>query len=308
MKLAMLTATCFLALPGCAALNPITSKPQANDDAQKLWVSSCSDWDDWDKSGPAFQIYANTYYVGTCGIAAILIAGDEGHVLIDGGTEGGAAIIADNIASLGYQLSDVKILLHSHEHFDHVAGLAKLQSLSGASLLSSTAAKPVISTGESISSDPQHGMHAPFPPANVTGIVKDGDDVQLGNISLKAIATPGHTEGALSWQWKSCDSELCEHIVYADSLSPIGRDDYKFSDHPNYLENYKIGLRNLRQLDCTLIVTPHPSASNMRSRLQNRQLSSNEGCKNYANQVLERLQNRIKKEQAAPQTSRVFKH
>jgi len=298
MKLGLLTTICLLALSACSV--PATDFPEASlkRDAQKLWTTTCSDWDEWDKFGPAFQIHANTYYVGTCGIASILIVGEEGHILIDGGTEDGASIISDNIESLGYSLSDVKILLHSHEHFDHVAGLAELQRLSGASLYSSKAAQPVLSTGKSILSDPQHGMHEHFPPANVARTVQDGEVVRLGNISLKAIETPGHTEGALSWQWESCDSGLCEWIVYADSLSPIGRDDYKFSDHLIYLDNYRLGLDKLSQLDCTLLVTPHPSASKMRGRLQNGQLSSPNGCKNYSNTIGERLQNRINKEQS----------
>ena len=90
------------------------------------WVNSCTDWDDWDKAGPPYQIYGNTYYVGTCGISAILVTGDKGHILIDGATEAGADVIANNIRSLGFALSDIKLLLQSHEHFDHVAGLARL--------------------------------------------------------------------------------------------------------------------------------------------------------------------------------------
>lgn len=298
MKLWILTILCFFGFYGCSnrVTNPPASASRSN--AQELWTETCGQWDEWDKPGPAFQIHANTYYVGTCGIASILIVGEDGHILIDGGTEAGALAISENIVSLGYELTDIKLLLHSHEHFDHVAGLAELQRFSGVSLYSSKAAEPVLSTGKSIASDPQHGMHEPFPPSNVTKTLQDDEVVELGSISLTAIETPGHTEGALSWQWKSCEAELCESIVYADSLSPISRDDYKFSNHPNYLKNYKLGLSKLRQLDCTLIVTPHPSASKMRNRIQNDQLSSSDGCKNYSDAISQRLQNRIEKERS----------
>ena len=175
----------------------------------KMWVETCKDWDDWDKPAPPFPLYGNSYYVGTCGITAVLITGSDGHILIDGATEAGADVIADNIKTLGFNISDVKLLLHSHEHFDHVAGLAKLQKLSGAKLLASEKAAPVLRTGISIDADPQAGMHEPFPASRVDGIVQDGEDVVLGDLVLKAIATPGHTPGALSWQWRSC---VCGHF------------------------------------------------------------------------------------------------
>src|ERR1044072_212835 len=83
----------------------------------------CKDFDDWDKPAPPVRVHANTYLVGTCGISSILITGDDGDILIDGGTEAGADLIASNIAELGFKLKDVKILLHSHEHLDHVGGI-----------------------------------------------------------------------------------------------------------------------------------------------------------------------------------------
>jgi len=298
MKQGWLIGLCLLVVSGgsAGAADVIPYRDKIAD--QKTWAQTCKDWDEWDKAGPSFQIHANTFYVGTCGIASILITGSEGHILIDGGTEDGASIIAENIAALGFKMTEVKILLHSHEHFDHVAGLAELQRLSGASLMTSQAAKPVLSTGQTSTSDPQFGMHDPFPSANVTAVVNENEAVRLGDISLTAIATPGHTQGALSWQWTACEGEVCETIVYADSLSPIGRDDYKFSDHLTYLNNYWLGLGKLSGLDCTLLVTPHPSASQMRTRLLDGTLSSPDGCKNYANSVGQRLQKRIKKEQA----------
>ncbi len=107
----------------------------------------CKDWDDWDKPAPPVRIHGNTYLVGTCGIASILITGDEGDILIDGGTEAGADLIAANIRELGFNVRDVRIMLHSHEHFDHVGGIARLQRLSGAQLVASRAAAEVLADG-----------------------------------------------------------------------------------------------------------------------------------------------------------------
>jgi metallo-beta-lactamase class B len=264
----------------------------------KSWANNCSDWDKWDKPGPAFRIFANSYYVGTCGIAAILITSDTGHILIDGATDAGADVIAENIQKLGFSLQDVKLLLHSHEHFDHVAGLAKLQKLTGAKLLASEQAAPVFETGEITHHDPQAGTHQPFPPAKVNAIVYDNKPIRLGSLTLTPIATPGHTYGSLSWQWKSCDNNVCYSVVYADSLSPVSNSHYQFSDHPEYVDAYQQGLAKLAKLDCQILLTPHPSASNMRNRLMQPQgLFDSKGCWNYSDKVSKRLGKRLAKEQ-----------
>jgi metallo-beta-lactamase class B len=255
---------------------------------------------DWDKPAPPVRIHANTYLVGTCGISAILITGDQGDVLIDGGTEKGAELIASNIRRLGFRLSDVKYILHSHEHFDHVGGIAKLQRMTGAQLIASSAAAPVLNTGAAGAGDPQAGMHPPFPAAHVDRIVRDGEMVRLGNIVLTAVATPGHTPGALSWRWGACDGGVCRQIVYADSLTPISRADYRFSDHPEYLAAYRASIAKVATLDCDILLTPHPSASNMLERMAgNAPLTDSNACRDYAASLTKKLDDRLAKEAAA---------
>ena len=204
-----------------------------------------------------------------------------------------------NIQSLGFSVENVKILLHSHEHFDHVAGLSRLQQLSGAKLLASPEAAPVLQTGIAGDNDPQAGMHKPFPAAQVDGIVQGGEIVKLAKLALTPIATPGHTAGALSWQWQSCEEERCYSIVYADSLSPVSHDSYRFSEHPIYLKNYRAGLGKLAALDCSILLTTHPSLSNMRDRLSAPGgLVDPEACKAFAKIISTRLKQRLTKEKA----------
>jgi metallo-beta-lactamase class B len=266
--------------------------------AGPAFAAACKDWDEWDKPAPPVRIHANTYLVGTCGIAAILVTGTDGHVLIDGGTGAGADMIARNIERLGFRLRDVRLLLHSHEHYDHVGGTGRLQQLTGARLAASPAAAAVFQTGTAGAGDPQAGMHKPFPSARVDRIVQDGEMVRLGNLALVAIATPGHTPGAVSWHWGSCDGGVCRRIVYADSLSPVSRDDYRFSDHPAYVEAYRAGLSKLAATECDILLTPHPSASGMIDRMAGRAaLMNSDGCRDYAANIAERLDERLAKEQ-----------
>jgi metallo-beta-lactamase class B len=263
------------------------------------WAAACGESTDWDQPAPPVRIHANTYLVGTCGISAILITGSEGHVLIDAGTEKGADLIADNIRQLGFRLSDIKYLLMSHEHFDHVGGMARLQQLTGATFVTSAPAEKVLNTGVSSTDDPQAGMHKPFPAANVGRVIADGGEVRLHDLSLIAMTTPGHTPGALSWRWESCDGGVCRTIVYADSLSPISRDDYRFSDHPDYLAAFRASIAKIAASRCEILLTPHPEASAMKERMTGKlPLFDESGCKNYAAKVTRMLDERLAKEKA----------
>jgi metallo-beta-lactamase class B len=263
-------------------------------------AAACGDSTDWDQPAPPVRIHANTYLVGTCGISSILITGSNGHVLIDSGTEKGAELIADNIRQLGFKLRDVKYLLMSHEHFDHVGGIARLQQLTGATLVTSGPAENVLNTGVAGLDDPQAGMHKPFPAANVGRVIKDGEEIRLRDLSLMAISTPGHTPGALSWRWESCDGAVCRTMVYADSMTPISRDDYRFSDHPEYLAAYRASIAKIAASRCEILLTPHQAASAMKERMTGKQpLFDERGCKDYAASLTKRLDERLAKETAA---------
>ena len=231
-SLALLLAAQQITIPLGKAPRQIERPRAPIAESGPLWAATCTDWDDWDKPAPPVRIHANTYLVGTCGISAILVTGSDGHVLIDGGTERGAERIAANIRALGFKLRDVRYLLHSHEHLDHVGGIARLQQLTGATLVASATAAHVFATGAASADDPQVGLLKPFRVASVGRIIADGGTVRFGNLLLTAIATPGHTAGALSWRWESCDGGVCRTMVYADSLSAVSRADYRFTDHP----------------------------------------------------------------------------
>ena len=277
--------------PGAASKSP----PPAFSAAE--WTEACEDWDDWDKPGPPYGIAQGVHYVGTCGISAILVTGEEGHVLIDGGSAAAAPQIAANIEALGFALEDVKILLHSHEHYDHVGGLAALQRMTGARLLASARAAPVFETGQPEPDDPQAATLDPVEPARVDGIVADGDVVRLGGLALTAVATPGHAPGALSWHWRVCGAAgECRAIVYADSLTPASSEAYRFRNHPAYVAAYRAGLDRLATVDCDILLTPHPSASEMRDRLIAGDLAAAPTCAEYIDAIRAQIDDRLRRE------------
>jgi metallo-beta-lactamase class B len=266
--------------------------------AGPLFAYRCKDWDDYDKPAPPVRIFGNTYLVGTCGISSILIADPAGDILIDGGTENDAGLIASNVEKLGFAVTDIKYLLHSHEHYDHVGGLSQLQRMSGAQLIASPAAAAVLSSGTPAASDPQAGVLKPFPAARVDRTVRDGEMLRLGNIVLTATATPGHTAGALTWHWGSCEGGVCRQIVYADSLSPVSDDKYRFSSHPAYLAAYRASIAKVAALPCDILLTPHPSASDMVQRLGRASVENENACRDYAAGLTKQLDARLAKEKS----------
>ena len=263
---------------------------------QAQWTQQCKDWDTWDKPGPPFKVWGNTWYVGTCGISSILIAGDRGAIVIDGGPADAGRLVAKNIEKLGLKLGEVKILLHTHEHHDHIGGLAELKRLTGARLLASAAAAPVLESGTAGAGDPQYDEHMTFPAVHVDGLVRNGEVVALGSVKLSAVATPGHTPGAMSWQWRSCEGSACKTIVYADSMTPVSSDDYRFTDHPEVVAELRASYARVAALDCDILLSPHPSASHMRDRLLKRDLTDKGACKAYAAGLGKQLDGRLAKE------------
>ena len=130
-------------------------------------------------------------------------------------------------------------------------------------------------------------------------VVGDKEEVRLGNLMLTAMTTPGHTPGALSWRWVSCDGGVCRTIVYADSLSPVSSPRYRFSDHPAYLAAYRASIAKIAASPCEILLTPHPSASQMPERLAHgRPLFDADACKTYAAALTKQLDERIAKEAA----------
>src|SRR5437868_6994931 len=83
----------------------------------------------------AFRLVGNIYYVGAKNIASYLITTPQGHILVDTGTVEMTPVITHNIETLGFKVRDIKIMLSSHAHFDHIGGHAAMKTLTGARVM-----------------------------------------------------------------------------------------------------------------------------------------------------------------------------
>ena len=249
-----------------------------------------------------FRIYGNSYYVGTHGVASVLITSPRGHVLIDGDLALSAPMIAAHIRALGFRIEDVKLILNTHVHCDHAGGIAALQRMSGADVKASPASAAVLEEGGVAKDDPQYGSVAPPPPVAHVSAIANGETLHVGLIAITAHFTPGHTEGGTSWTWESCENGRCLHLVDGDSLTAVSGPAYRFSDHPAVLAQFEQGFAVMAGLPCDILITAHPELNGLWSRLDRRTqgdpgaLIDPGACRRYATRMRAGLARRLASE------------
>ncbi|MCJ8190824.1 subclass B3 metallo-beta-lactamase [Sphingomicrobium aestuariivivum] len=293
-----LLASLPILLAGCTITTVSSGTPA--EEAPRFFEAAaygeaCGKWDDWDKPAPPVRVYGGTYLVGTCGITSVLVTSHEGHMLIDSGTERGAELVLANLETVGVSPKHIYWMSHSHEHHDHVGGMAKLKAQTQARVISGTAAE-FLELGTLSPDDPQFGMHGRYDAVDVDDLLVDGEQVAVGDTVLTMYETPGHSPGALTWTWEECEASGCLTIVYADSLSAVSRDGFAFTDNPQLLAAYRDSIDLIEQLDCDILLTPHPSASGMVSRMRTGNLVDATACATYAGELRDKLEVRIAEE------------
>lgn len=275
------------------------SAPIERAGASKDIKAACGTRDGWSDPAPPAHIHGRSWYVGTCGITVVLVETSAGLVLIDTGPADAAPHVLANIKALGFDPPQVKWLLMTHEHFDHVGGMAAIKRATGAKLLTQPAAAPVMRSGKADAGDPQAALlnKEPMAPVTVDRTLRDGEALTVGDTRFTLHANPTHSPGSTSWTWKSCEGGKCLTIAYADSISTISSDDYRFTDHPDRIEAARAGLRTIEQLPCDIILTPHPGGSGLLERLSGKDsLTFERACTSYAALGSNRLMERLAKE------------
>ncbi|HKT85405.1 MAG TPA: subclass B3 metallo-beta-lactamase [Novosphingobium sp.] len=264
-------------------------------------LKGCGGRDGWSDPAPPAHIYGNTWYVGTCGITAILATSDEGHVLIDSGPADAAPLVLANVRKLGFDPKDVRWILSSHEHHDHIGSVAALQRETGAQVAALASAQRAMESGVPSADDPQAKVIGGSPPVKVSRVLADGDSLTLGRLAFTVRQTPAHSPGSASWSWQSCDAAFtCRMIAYADSATTVSADDYRFTDHPDRIAQVRTGLARIAELPCDILVTPHPSASNFFERLAGKApLVDASACSAYARSAATRFDERLASEAKA---------
>lgn len=242
------------ALTLCAASAPRLASDAVIDAAEKAPVEGFTKTMGWNDASVPFKVFGNVYYVGTRTVSAWLIAGSQGHVLIDGAVPQSAPQIAANVKTLGFDIHDVKYLLNSHAHVDHAGGLAGLQRASGATMIASAKDKPYLEAGD-IGFGPSGGIK--FPPIRVDRIVRDGETIRLGNIALTAHLTPGHSPGCTSWSMTATGADKMRRRIFFHCSATVAGQSLVPEAYPGMIRDFRATFAKVRRMKADIFLANH---------------------------------------------------
>lgn len=205
---------------------------------------------------PPIHIIGNLYYVGDGDLAAYLVVTPKGDILINSGFEYSVDEIRSRIKTLGFRFTDIKILLATHAHSDHVAGMATIKRLTGAKMMAIEQEAELLETGGK--TDYLFGSSGWFPPVKIDRTFKDGDQIELGGSTLTAYWTPGHTKGSTSYTMTIAENHRQYHVLIANlpNLND-GTVLVKNPQYPGIVADYERTFEVLRRLPCDIYLTSH---------------------------------------------------
>lgn len=221
----------------------------------------------WERPFPGFQIIGNLYGVGTYDLSVFLITTEEGHILINTGLESSTELIRQNMASLGFDLGDVRILLQQQAHWDHTAALAEIKQLTGAQMWATAKDTRILEDGGF--SDPHFGGEQSFEPVEVDKILHGGDVIELGDVRLTVHEHPGHTEGSSSYSMVVNENGRDYKVLIANmgTINP-GK---KMIVDPTYAgvsDDFATTYRRQKAMDVDVWVAAHGSQYNLHDKWQ----------------------------------------
>ncbi len=228
-------------------------------------------WDPaWRQPFEALRIAGNVYYVGTRGLSSFLIVTPGGGIIIDSGEAESVPFIRANIERLGFRLSDVKVLLTGHAHFDHVGGHAELKRLTGARVMVMDADRQALESGIDRSALGGPG----WKPVAIDRVLKDGDTVTLGGYTLTAHLTPGHTQGCTTWTMATTENGKKYQVAFTGSVTI--NQGVHLTDNarvPAIAEDYAQAFRVLHGLKADVFVAQHGSVFQLEDKARRAALS-----------------------------------
>jgi metallo-beta-lactamase class B len=307
-KLTLVAVVAVLVLP--AGLLPqtnsaATDSPRTNGaQADRAQANSVPISKDWSEPFPPHRMIGNIYYVGSRGLASYLITTPAGHILINANLESSVPLIRESIEKLGFRFGDVKILLVSHAHFDHVGGSAELKKLTGAQYMVMEGDAEVVESGGK--SDFQYGDSPSmlYPATKVDRVLHDGDEVKLGDTVLVAHRTAGHTRGCTTWSLKVSEAGKTYDVVIVGS--PNVNQGYRLVSNARYPEiarDYQRGFQVLKSLPCDVFLGAHGSYYGMEAKFVRLNAGGAnpyidpEGYKNYVAEREQAFRTELQKQQ-----------
>lgn len=216
---------------------------------QELFKRNVGTKEDQDTQFPPHKMIGNLYYVGTVSLGSFLISTPQGLILINSDYERTVPVIKSSVEKLGFKFTDIKLILGSHAHGDHMEGDALAKELSGAQVVAMAEDVPALQK-----------MRPGGKPHPIDRVIHDGDTVTLGGMTLTAHLTPGHTRGCTTWSFQVADGGKTYNAVIIGSMGVNpGFILVNNPDTPKIAEEYMHGFEVLRGLKCDIPLGSHPA-------------------------------------------------
>jgi metallo-beta-lactamase class B len=218
----------------------------------------------WTEPFAPFRVAGNIHFVGTRGVSSFLLTTPDGHILLDTGLEQAVPQVRANIENLGFALRDIKIILSSHAHFDHVEGHAEMQRLTGATVMAVGEDAAALSAGTDNSALGASG----WKPVKVGRVLRDGDTVTLGGTTLTAHLTAGHTKGCTTWTTTVSEGGKSLRVVFVGGTSVNqGVQLLDNSRHPSIVADYDRTFKVLKEIQADIFLAQHPNMFEMEKKV-----------------------------------------
>jgi metallo-beta-lactamase class B len=202
---------------------------------------------DWNAPFPPHRVIANIYYVGTEQLTSFLITTPDGHILLNSCFESTVPLLEQNIAALGFELEDIKVVLGSHAHPDHMQGDALVKELTGAQVMAMAEDVPALRAMR-----PGEKEHP------IDRELSDGDEVTLGGTTLTAHLTPGHTKGCTSWALEVEEGGQTYDVLIACGLASTANSVLVNNpDYPEIVDDFVATFAKARTLPVDVFLGPH---------------------------------------------------
>jgi metallo-beta-lactamase class B len=218
----------------------------------------------WNKPTEPFKMIGNVYYVGTDGLASYLITSPQGHILVDTVMPEATSQIKANIEKLGFKVTDIKFLLNTHAHIDHTGGLAEMKQASSAQLVAGEADQPLLEGGYYPGAREETALN--FPPVKVDRTVREGDKVTVGDVTLTARETPGHSPGCTSWEFSVKDGDATRSVLIFCSGTVALNRLVTNPTYPGIVTDYRQTFARAKDMKVDVLLAPHPEMYRMQDK------------------------------------------
>lgn len=267
--------------------------------------------DNFNEKKEPFRMIGNIYWVGHTQVGAFLITTPQGHILMDTTSTEQSHWVREYIEKLGYDMRDIKIMLNSHPHEEHMGGFAMFKELTGAKLIASKLTADEMAVGGR--TDFREDGSEQYTPVQADQTVADGEKVQFGGVTLTAHLTPGHTKGCTTWTTEVEEDGQQYDVVFFCGMATAGIDRAPLLNNPKYpniVEDYQNSFRLLKTLPCDVFL--YPRATTIKLHEKQERLNQGEkpnpfvdpaGCRGYIDEYETLFSNLLAEQRAAQRNS-----